>query len=167
MTLRNYLVPLKVELFIWRIRHKRLPTHVELDKRGVDLGTVRCPVCDNGLETVEHSIISCSFAKEVWIKVFDWWNLGSLPNLTINEAFLGNGHSFTTDVGKQLWQATEWVTGYSIWKNRNAFTFTKAKPTSTMIFKEIQLNCFEWFSNRLDGGVYDRVKGVCADMTLM
>ncbi|XP_071689069.1 uncharacterized protein [Rutidosis leptorrhynchoides] len=149
--LRNYLVPLKVELFIWRTRHKRLPTRVELDKCRIDLGTVRCPVCDNGLESVDHSIILCSFAFDVWNRVFDWWNLGSFSNMSINEAFLGNGHTFTTDVGKQLWQATEWVTSYSIWKNRNALIFTKAKPTSTMVFKEIQLKSYEWFSNRVKG----------------
>ncbi|XP_071695491.1 uncharacterized protein [Rutidosis leptorrhynchoides] len=151
MSLRNKLVPLKVELFIWRTRHKRLPTRVELDKRGMELGTVRCPVCDNGLESVEHSIILCTFASDIWNRVYDWWKLGPLTNLGINESFLGNGYNFTSDLGKQLWQATEWVTGYMIWKSRNAFTFTKIKPTCAMVFKDIQLKCFEWFSNRIKG----------------
>ncbi|XP_071728405.1 uncharacterized protein [Rutidosis leptorrhynchoides] len=110
-TLRNFLVPLKVELFIWRTRHKRLPTRVKLDKRGMDLSTVRCPVCDNGLESVDHSIILCSFAFDVWSRVFDWWNLGFFSNMSINKAFLGNDHTFTTDVGKQLWQAPNGLQG--------------------------------------------------------
>ncbi|XP_071686948.1 uncharacterized protein [Rutidosis leptorrhynchoides] len=150
-SLRNKLVPLKVELFIWRTRHKRLPTRVELDKRGMDLGTVRCPVCDNGLESVEHSIILCTFAFDIWNRVYDWWKLGPFTNLGINESFLGNGYNFTSDLGKLLWQATEWVTGYMIWKSRNAFTFTKIKPTCAMVFKDIQLKCFEWISNRIKG----------------
>ncbi|XP_071731446.1 uncharacterized protein [Rutidosis leptorrhynchoides] len=151
MTLRNIFVPLKVELFIWRARLKRLPTMVELDKRGMDLGTVRCPVCDNGLETVEHSIILCNFALDIWKRVFDWWNLGPYTNMSINESFMGDGHSFTSVMGKQLWQATEWVTGYMIWKSINATVFSKAKSTSAMVFKEVQIKSFEWFSDRIKG----------------
>ncbi|XP_071699302.1 uncharacterized protein [Rutidosis leptorrhynchoides] len=148
-TLRNNLVPLKAELFIWRARWKRIPTRVELDKRGMDLGTIRCPVCDDGLETVEHSIILCNFALDIWKRVFDWWNLGPFTNMSINESFLGNGYSFNSAMGKQLWQATEWVTGYMIWNSRNATTFSKAKTTSAMVFKEIQIKSFEWFSKRI------------------
>ncbi|XP_071740958.1 uncharacterized protein [Rutidosis leptorrhynchoides] len=57
-TIRNHLVPLKVELFIWRARLGRLPVRTELDKRGIDLHSSRCPICDGGLETVEH-ILFC------------------------------------------------------------------------------------------------------------
>ncbi|XP_071714935.1 uncharacterized protein [Rutidosis leptorrhynchoides] len=32
-TLRNHLVPRKVELFVWRALKKRLPVRIELDKR--------------------------------------------------------------------------------------------------------------------------------------
>ncbi|XP_071740058.1 uncharacterized protein [Rutidosis leptorrhynchoides] len=106
-TLHNKLVPLKVKLFIWRARHNRLPTRVKLDKRGMDLGTIRCPVCDDGQETVDHSIILCNFSLDIWNRVFEWWNLGAFSHTSINEAFLENGHTFTSDVGKQLWQATE------------------------------------------------------------
>ncbi|XP_071714969.1 uncharacterized protein [Rutidosis leptorrhynchoides] len=117
----------------------------------MDLGTVRCPVCDNGLESVEHAMILCSFALEIWNRVCDWWKLGPFTNLSINECFLGNGFNFSSDLGKKLWQATEWVTGYLIWKSRNASTFSKAKPTCAMIFKDIQLKCFEWISHRVKG----------------
>ncbi|XP_071713336.1 uncharacterized protein [Rutidosis leptorrhynchoides] len=36
-TMRNNLVPKKVEVFIWRARKGRIPALAELDKRGVDL----------------------------------------------------------------------------------------------------------------------------------
>ncbi|XP_071713216.1 uncharacterized protein [Rutidosis leptorrhynchoides] len=111
-TIRNNLVPLKVELFIWRARLNCLPTKVELDKRGLDLGTIRCPVCDDDQETVENSIILCKTAKEFWMKVFDWWNIAPHPTLNLNASFLGNGHLFDSSFGRNLWQATEWVTGY-------------------------------------------------------
>ncbi|XP_071740525.1 uncharacterized protein [Rutidosis leptorrhynchoides] len=147
-TIRNSLVPLKVELFIWRARQFRLPTRVELNKRGMDLGSIRCPLCDDDLETAEHSVFRCKVAFETWVKVFNWWNIWPMPHLLMAVTFLGNGLPFCSSVGKQLWQATEWVTGYMLWKNRNVSTFTKSKPTEDIVFKEIQLKTFEWISNR-------------------
>ncbi|XP_071712395.1 uncharacterized protein [Rutidosis leptorrhynchoides] len=34
-TIRNNLVPRKIEIFVWRVRKKRIPVRVELDKRSV------------------------------------------------------------------------------------------------------------------------------------
>ncbi|XP_071726033.1 uncharacterized protein [Rutidosis leptorrhynchoides] len=56
-TLRNHLVPKKVELFVWRAIKKRLPVRIELDKRGIDLHSVRCLVCDDDVESVDHCLI--------------------------------------------------------------------------------------------------------------
>ncbi|XP_071695582.1 uncharacterized protein [Rutidosis leptorrhynchoides] len=55
-TLKNKLVPSKVEIFIWRVLKHRIPVLTELDKRGIDLDTVRCPLCDDDVETIDHSI---------------------------------------------------------------------------------------------------------------
>ncbi|XP_071694498.1 uncharacterized protein [Rutidosis leptorrhynchoides] len=65
-SLRNNLVPKKIEIFVWRALKKRLPVRVELDKRGIDLHSVRCPICDDDLESVDHSLINCKFSMDVW-----------------------------------------------------------------------------------------------------
>ncbi|XP_071688255.1 uncharacterized protein [Rutidosis leptorrhynchoides] len=65
-TMCNNLVPKKVEIFVWRLCKKRLPVKTELDKRGIDLHSVRYLLCDDDLETVEHSFIFCKCAMEVW-----------------------------------------------------------------------------------------------------
>ncbi|XP_071694845.1 uncharacterized protein [Rutidosis leptorrhynchoides] len=154
-SIRNNLVPLKVEIFIWRTRLNRLPTRVELNKRGLDLGSVRCPVCDDDLKTVEHSIISCKVASEIWSRVLSWWKLSPPQHRDLANVFVGCGgvgHSFTHPMVMRFWQSTEWVSGYLIWKNRNAYTFSKAKPSSEMVFKEIQIKSFEWF--QIDARVF-------------
>ncbi|XP_071714455.1 uncharacterized protein [Rutidosis leptorrhynchoides] len=56
-TLRNNLVPIKVEIFVWRALKRRLLVRIELDKKGIDLHSVRCPICDDDIETMEHSLI--------------------------------------------------------------------------------------------------------------
>ncbi|XP_071714763.1 uncharacterized protein [Rutidosis leptorrhynchoides] len=109
-TIRNRLVPLKVELFVWRARHNRLPTRVELDKHGIDLGSIRCPICDDGLEMVEHLIISCKVANDIWSLVLKWWVFIPPPSRNLADVFLGHGgpgHAFSHAESKQVWQATE------------------------------------------------------------
>ncbi|XP_071740949.1 uncharacterized protein [Rutidosis leptorrhynchoides] len=65
-TLCNNLVPKKVELFVWRARKGRLPVRIELHKRKIDLHSTRCPVCAGDLETIEHGLLSCHPANDLW-----------------------------------------------------------------------------------------------------
>ncbi|XP_071740996.1 uncharacterized protein [Rutidosis leptorrhynchoides] len=122
-TLLNNLVPKKIELFVWRAIRKRLPVRIELDKRGVDLNTVRCPLCDDDLETVEHSFIFCSKVMDIWNRIFSWWGFGPMSNLSINEILRGNGPTQMTLQGKKTWQAVGWVCAYLVWSNRNNVVF--------------------------------------------
>ncbi|XP_071740650.1 uncharacterized protein [Rutidosis leptorrhynchoides] len=73
--MQNRLVPKKVEIFVWRLVKKRLPVRVEFDKRGIDLHSVRCPLCDDDLKTIDHTFIFCSHAMEIWSRVYKWWGL--------------------------------------------------------------------------------------------
>ncbi|GKB30495.1 RNA-directed DNA polymerase, eukaryota, reverse transcriptase zinc-binding domain protein [Tanacetum coccineum] len=74
----NKLVPIKVNISSWRVVHARLPTRVNLDVRGIDLHSVRCPLCDDDVEMEVHLFISCKIAKETWSNVLKWWKLNNL-----------------------------------------------------------------------------------------
>ncbi|XP_071739933.1 uncharacterized protein [Rutidosis leptorrhynchoides] len=86
-TARNKLVPRKIELFAWRSLRKRIPARVEFYKKGIDLNSVRYPMCDDGLETVEHVLIFCKYAMDIWVQVFNWWGLGNVTTLSIEDIF--------------------------------------------------------------------------------
>ncbi|XP_071719494.1 uncharacterized protein [Rutidosis leptorrhynchoides] len=147
-TLRNKLVPKKLEIFVWRTVPKRIPTRVELDKKSIDLDSVRCPMCDEDLETVEHDIIFCKFDSEVWARVFNWWKLGNIIDFSIDEVFKDT-RPYSSSIHKSVvWQAVKWVSSYFIWKNRNNKVFGKHSSTSVMLFNEIQCKSYEWFTAR-------------------
>ncbi|XP_071719604.1 uncharacterized protein [Rutidosis leptorrhynchoides] len=75
-TLRNNLVPAKVSIFIWRVLKRWIPVRTELDKRGIDLDSVRCPLCDDDVETIDHSLTFCRHAMDLWDRIYKWWGLG-------------------------------------------------------------------------------------------
>ncbi|XP_071695750.1 uncharacterized protein [Rutidosis leptorrhynchoides] len=86
---RLRMLPQKIGVLIWRVKQNRIPVRVELDKRGIDLDSVCCPICDDGLETVEHIFIHCAFARDLWSRVFRWWNLNKQPYAHMGELFQG------------------------------------------------------------------------------
>ncbi|XP_071689168.1 uncharacterized protein [Rutidosis leptorrhynchoides] len=147
-TLRNNLVPSKVDVFVWQVRKRRIPVLTELDKRGIDLNSVRCPICDDGVETVDHSMVLCKLAYDIWEKVFDWWGLGSVSNLSISEMFCGNSNVVMSEEGQKIWQAVEWTCGYLIWKNRNSKVFKNKCWNLPVALSDIQVRSFDWIAKR-------------------
>ncbi|GJU00433.1 putative RNA-directed DNA polymerase, eukaryota, reverse transcriptase zinc-binding domain protein [Tanacetum coccineum] len=55
----NKLLPSKVNILTWRVSNKRFPTRSNLDSRGIDLDSTRCPLCDNDIETEDHVLVYC------------------------------------------------------------------------------------------------------------
>ncbi|XP_071740907.1 uncharacterized protein [Rutidosis leptorrhynchoides] len=154
-TLRNSLVPRKLEIFTWRVIKKRLPVRTELDKREIDLNSVRCPLCDDDLETIDHALIFCKHSMEVWNRVFGWWGLGNFTNLSSSEILRGNASTSMTTRGSLVWQAVQWVCVYYIWKNRNNMVFRGKSWNAPIALNEIQHKSFDWISHRFKGRKLD------------
>nr|GEW19524.1 RNA-directed DNA polymerase, eukaryota, reverse transcriptase zinc-binding domain protein [Tanacetum cinerariifolium] len=74
-TLWNKFVTIKINICSWRIMNKRIPTRTNLDSRRIDLHSVRCPICDDDIETEEHIFLKCKVAAETWKQVLKWWSL--------------------------------------------------------------------------------------------
>ncbi|XP_071714515.1 uncharacterized protein [Rutidosis leptorrhynchoides] len=141
-TLRNYLVLEKIEVFVWRARRKRLTVMTELDKRGVDLNSVRCPLCDDAIESVDHSLMSCKHSHDVWHKIFEWWGRSWVPFTNFEDLFIDTGQA-SSDLGKYIWQALLWTCNYLIWKNRNQKVFSNKSWTAPIALNEIQVKSFD------------------------
>ena len=144
----NKILPIKINISTWRIQHKRLPTRSNLDRRGIDLHSTRCPVCDNDIETEEHLFVSCNIAKETWSKVLYWWNMHNNPIVSLPDAVnladrvsLPTNHYIHFDV---VVQTTLWV----LWKFRNEMCFSIKQPSKDLIFNDIKLASFNWISCR-------------------
>ena len=52
-----------------------MPNLINLDHRGVDLDSVRCPMCDEDVETEDHVFVSCKIAVDTWKEVAKWWKI--------------------------------------------------------------------------------------------
>ncbi|XP_071728620.1 uncharacterized protein [Rutidosis leptorrhynchoides] len=148
-TLRNKSLPQKINIFIWRAIKCKIRTRSELDKRGIDLNTLLCPLCDTEVEIVDHILISCHNVKHIWHLPLKWWNFNTLNISNIEEAFVENQSVVDTLIGRSIWQATRWVCCYTIWKNRNNKIFSNKEWIPNKIITDIQTQSFDWISKRL------------------
>nr|GEV88051.1 hypothetical protein [Tanacetum cinerariifolium] len=68
-------IPIKLNIFVWRLMLNKLPSRVNLDRRGIDVDSVLCPTCQVDVETINHIFFSCYMALELWAKLARWWDL--------------------------------------------------------------------------------------------
>ncbi|XP_071686285.1 uncharacterized protein [Rutidosis leptorrhynchoides] len=148
----NPFVPQKLAIFVWWAKLNRLPVRSELDNRGIDLHSTRCPVCDDDVETLNHSLLTCKIAIDIWTRIRKWWNIHN-PNIT-NLADISKPQNpyLYSITGSLMWQAVVWITSYYIWKNSNEHTFGHLALSSPKIISEIQTKSFEWIQSRWKRG---------------
>ncbi|XP_071709258.1 uncharacterized protein [Rutidosis leptorrhynchoides] len=130
---------------------QRLPVRTKLDKRGIDLHSVRCPLCDDDIESSEHTLIFCRRAQEIWSRVYKWWNLGNFSSFSISELLRDNNMQIGSSVSSKIWQAVVWFTSYLIWKNHNNKVFRDKCWSAPVALNEIQILTFDWISRRVKG----------------
>ncbi|XP_071712601.1 uncharacterized protein [Rutidosis leptorrhynchoides] len=140
---------LRMKVFVWRALKERIPVRIELDERGIDLDSVRCPLCDDDVETVIHSLALCKCEHDIWSRVFKWWNLENFSSQGISELSMVDNGSQCSTQGNLIWQAARWICSYLIWSTRNNLVFQRKQWNATCALNEIQIKSFEWISRRL------------------
>ncbi|XP_071686815.1 uncharacterized protein [Rutidosis leptorrhynchoides] len=145
---RNKYVPQKVFIFSWRVIQLKIPVRSELDKKGIDLHTILCPLCDHHIETIEHALVDCHKVSSIWTQLLDWWNQNNITISNINEAIISDQGFSHNSFGYSLWQATKWIACYIIRKQMNLKVFSCKVWNPAMVISEIQAQSFSWISNR-------------------
>ncbi|XP_071708281.1 uncharacterized protein [Rutidosis leptorrhynchoides] len=145
----NKLLPQKVYIFIWRAFQKKIPVRFELDKRGIDLDSIMCPLCEMDIESTDHILGLCPKSALIWKHVLDWWAQDNTLISNLNDAIINNQAFALNKFGNSLWQATKWITCYTVWKHRNLNVFSKKVWSPASILSEIQTQSYSWISKRL------------------
>ncbi|GKC52620.1 RNA-directed DNA polymerase, eukaryota, reverse transcriptase zinc-binding domain protein [Tanacetum coccineum] len=102
-TLWNKLVPKKVNISVWRALKERLPVHVELDRRCVNLNSVLCSSCNNIMESRAHNLITCDLSMSVCDKIFKWWKMWNINAFSIDEFISLNGNVNVPTFVSRVW----------------------------------------------------------------
>ncbi|GJX62256.1 RNA-directed DNA polymerase, eukaryota, partial [Tanacetum coccineum] len=68
-------VPIKINIFAWRVYLDKLPTRLNLSLRGIDIPSILCLICSIAGESSSHLLFTCQVARHLMFKVARWWEL--------------------------------------------------------------------------------------------
>ncbi|GKB58259.1 RNA-directed DNA polymerase, eukaryota, partial [Tanacetum coccineum] len=67
------LLPIKINVFAWKVSPDALPTRCNMSPRGIEILSILCPLCNQAVENSDHIFFSCSLVRKVWIRFRIWW----------------------------------------------------------------------------------------------
>ncbi|XP_024177848.1 uncharacterized protein LOC112183741 [Rosa chinensis] len=131
-------IPPRLSLLAWRLSYDKLPTDVQLQKRGIPTVSV-CQLCTFGyIEDSTHLFVTCSFAQHVWQWLACCFGTFLLISGTIGGLFTSIiGKSFSPQL-KNIWLASCLYALMAIWKARNKLRFEYKRPSLMRIFSSLK-----------------------------
>ncbi|GJZ10438.1 RNA-directed DNA polymerase, eukaryota, reverse transcriptase zinc-binding domain protein [Tanacetum coccineum] len=126
-------IPIKVNVLVWRLCLDKLPTLMNLDKKGIDVPSLLCPVCSDQVETADHLFFSCGMAQDLWGLLARWCQLDFPVISNIAEWFSWLDSAHLSKYARSSLEGIASTMLWSIWNFRNAWIFSNSKPKKANI----------------------------------
>ncbi|GKD10385.1 RNA-directed DNA polymerase, eukaryota, partial [Tanacetum coccineum] len=106
----------------------RLPTRYNLDRRGVEVSSLSCPICNSTHEDTDHLLFRCGLATDVMRLVCRWWNVLWIPVNSYQEWIAWFKSLRMSSSSKGVLEGVFYTAWWSIWYFRNQLLFAVQKP---------------------------------------
>ena len=121
----------RCKFFIWLVFHNRVWTANRLARRNLPHPEA-CPLCDQEGETINHLLVGCGFAQQVWSLILHQLGLLQLARQPTATRFSGWWKRTTAAVPKEARKGLNSLiilVAWEIWKYRNTFVFDNKRPS--------------------------------------
>nr|GEW58242.1 RNA-directed DNA polymerase, eukaryota [Tanacetum cinerariifolium] len=71
-------VPIKVNIHAWKVSLEGLPTRWNISRRGINISSILCPLCELVVETSKHLFFECAVVKDIFRKICYWWDMSNM-----------------------------------------------------------------------------------------
>ncbi|GJV65858.1 RNA-directed DNA polymerase, eukaryota [Tanacetum coccineum] len=137
-------IPIKINVFAWKVCIDRLPTRMNLFRRDVQVPSLLCPICNDAPEDTSHLFFNCALAIDVTRLVCRWWDLVWTPLGSYSEWLSWFKSIRLGSKIKGLLEGVFYVTWWSLWNFRNTLLFADQSPRKDVIFDDIVTRSFTW-----------------------
>jgi hypothetical protein len=117
-----------VAFFSWTAALGQILTVDNLRRRRIIIVSWCC-MCKEDGETVDHLLLHCDFAKELWDMVFVLFGLHWVMPRRVIELFACWQGNFGRHQHINIWRAIPHCLMWCVWKERNARTFESCEQT--------------------------------------
>lgn len=147
-TRRSKFVPRRANILIWRLRLDRLPLRFSLSKRGCEIDTLNCPICNDGVETSIYCFRGFEVAHQVWRKISRWCDVTISVEDSIQEWYDSLVDSSRSSEMKIKFEVIIIASIWILWRFRNSMVFNNNPIRRSDIFDLIVLTSFNWLKAR-------------------
>ncbi|KAM0043571.1 putative reverse transcriptase zinc-binding domain-containing protein [Helianthus debilis subsp. tardiflorus] len=141
-------VPLKVNIFVWRLELDRLPTKDALASRGIAVRDRICSLCDAGHEDLLHLFTGCGFSYGVWTRIGKWCHLDPVFLFDVKDVLSIHKKATGSKWARKVVQGIVMIACWAIWKTRNSKVFEGICPKVCDVVANIKSWSFLWLKNR-------------------
>ncbi|GKE61089.1 RNA-directed DNA polymerase, eukaryota [Tanacetum coccineum] len=112
-------IPIKGNVFVWKMVLDRLPTRSNLSRRNVVLSSSICPICEESLEDRNHIFFSCSLARDITRLICRWWDLRVISFYSYEEWLIFFKSIRLNSSLKDILEGVFYTMWWCLWRFRN------------------------------------------------
>ncbi|GJT05559.1 RNA-directed DNA polymerase, eukaryota [Tanacetum coccineum] len=145
-------VPIKVNIIAWKVKSNALPTRFNISRRGMDIDSIVCPICNAGVESTNHIFFQCVVVRQIMRKISSWWNIDYSDVNSYEEWQVWLVYIRIQSKLKGVLEGVYYGLWWYMWNFRNKLLFDKKIPEKALIFDNLIQKVYEFkrFLDRLN-----------------
>ncbi|GJW86282.1 RNA-directed DNA polymerase, eukaryota [Tanacetum coccineum] len=137
-------VPIKVNIIAWKVKSNALPTRFNISRRGMDIDSIVCPICNAGVESTNHIFFQCVVVRQIIRKISSRWNIDYSDVNFYEEWKVWLVSIRIQSKLKGVLEGVYYGLWWYMWNFRNKLLFDKKIPEKALIFDNLVSSSFYW-----------------------
>jgi hypothetical protein len=134
--------PPRVAFFVWTAVHSKILTLDNLGRRGLVVVN-RCWLCESDVESVDHLLLHCAAARDLWIAFFARFGLCWVMPRSVKE-LLASWWTAGRTRSAVVWKMVPHCILWCIWRERNNRCFEGLSRTREELLHFFLVTLFSW-----------------------
>ncbi|GJT68702.1 retrotransposon protein, putative, ty1-copia subclass [Tanacetum coccineum] len=127
------------------LQYDALPTRLNLSRRGLDLQSIFCPICNKEVKSSSRIFVACSLVRDIYRKIASWWDV-SYSNLSSYEEWLEWFLNLRINADRRdILKGVFYIMWWLVWSFRNKSVFGSSTPSKAVIFDDLVSHSFYWY----------------------
>jgi hypothetical protein len=134
--------PPRVAFFVWTAMHNKILTLDNIGRRGLVVVN-RCWLCESDVESVDHLLLHCAVARDLWITFFARFGLCWVMPRSVKE-LLASWWTAGRTRSAVVWKMVPHCILWCIWRERNNRCFEGVSRTREELIHFFLVTLYSW-----------------------